>query len=188
MWFICGLGNPGKEYKDTRHNLGFALLDSISKKYNLEIFKKDNTKILFKGNLGKNTCLFCKPMTFMNLSGQVIGKIVNYYKIPTSKIIIIHDDIDLMLGKIKIKTGGGSGGHNGISSIDKTIGKNYRRIRIGVGKPILKELVSSFVLERFNKNEQDIINKVVSVMTNNFETILADESLFLTKIALEIKK
>ena len=188
MWFICGLGNPGREYKKTRHNLGFDILDSIVKKNNFQINKEDKNKILFKGNFGNNTCLFCKPMTFMNLSGQVIGKLVNYYKIPKSKIIIIHDDIDLMLGKIKIKTGGGSGGHNGISSIDNSIGKNYRRIKIGVGRPVSKEFVSSFVLEKFDKFDREIIDRLINKITKNFELILNDESLFLSKIALEIKK
>ncbi len=188
MWLVCGLGNPGKSYKNTRHNLGFDSINYLIEKNNFIVKKTDKTKELFKGSFGDNDCLICKPMTFMNLSGGVIGKLVNYYKIPKSKIIIIHDDIDLAIGKIKIKIGGGSGGHNGITSIDSVIGKNYKRIRIGVGRPELKEFVSSFVLEKFNKDERKIIDKLIKLITKNFELVFKDESLFLTKLALEIKK
>ena len=102
MWLICGLGNPGKVYDNTRHNVGFDFIDYLVKKNNFAISKKDKTTVLFKGFFGKNDCLLCKPMTYVNLSGEVIGKLSNYYKIPKSKIIIIHDDIDLVIGKIKI--------------------------------------------------------------------------------------
>ncbi|SVB85717.1 uncharacterized protein METZ01_LOCUS238571, partial [marine metagenome] len=94
----------------------------------------------------------------MNLSGPIIGELINFYKIPESKIIIIHDDLDLALGKIKIKTGGGNGGHNGLRSIDKTIGKNYKRLRIGIGHPGFKELVSSYVLDKFTSEDRKIID------------------------------
>ena len=93
----------------------------------------------------------------MNLSGPPIGKMINFYKIPISKIIIIHDDLDLLLGKIKIKIGGGNGGHNGLLSIDKTIGKNYKRLRVGIGHPGIKEMVSSYVLEKFTKKMRNIL-------------------------------
>ena len=188
MWLICGLGNPGKSYENTRHNLGFDFIDYLVEKNNIVVNKTDKTKVLFKGSFANNDCLICKPMTFVNLSGGVIGKLVNYYKIPKSKIIIIHDDIDLDIGKIKIKTGGGSGGHNGIASVDSAIGKNYRRIRIGVGRPKLKNLVSSFVLEKFKKDERKTIDKLIKLITKNFELVFKDESLFLTKLALEIQK
>ena len=143
MWFVCGLGNPGKKYINTRHNIGFDLFDSIIDKYNCKLKKKDKSKEILKGSIAKKTCLFCKPMIYMNQSGPVIREVLNFYKISKSKIIIIHDDIDLIVGKVKIKNGGGNGGHKGLSSIDENIGRNYKRLRIGVGHPGSKELVSS---------------------------------------------
>jgi PTH1 family peptidyl-tRNA hydrolase len=142
--FECGLGNPDKKYKLTRHNLGFNILDSIIKKNNCLLTKKDKNKELYKGKIDIHDCLLCKPLTYMNLSGPIIGELINFYKIPKSKIIIIHDDLDLTLGKIKIKTGGGNGGHNGLRSVDQAIGKNYKRLRVGIGHPGSKELVSPY--------------------------------------------
>jgi len=188
MWFICGLGNPGRKYQNTRHNIGFDLLDSIIKKYNLELKKKDKSKEIFKGRIASNNCILCKPLTYMNLSGSLIGNIVNFYKIPRSKILIIHDDLDLSLGKVKIKIGGGNGGHNGLASIDKTIGINYKRLRIGISHPGSKEFVTSYVLEKFSKDDRKIINKTIELLTRSFSLIFEDDRLLLTKLASEIKK
>ena len=101
MWLICGLGNPGKKYKNTRHNIGFDLIDTIINKYSFKLYKKDKIKELYKGSIEDINCLFCKPQTYMNVSGLPIKKIVNYYKIPKSKILIIHDDLDLPCRKNK---------------------------------------------------------------------------------------
>ena len=145
MWLICGLGNPGKKYQNTRHNIGFNLLDSIINQYNCELYKKDKSKEIYKGLIENKNFLFCKPLNYMNLSGPVIREIVNFYKIPKSKILIIHDDLDLIVGKVKIKIGGGNAGHNGLSSIDENIGTNYKRLRIGIDHPGSKELVLIFI-------------------------------------------
>ena len=153
MWLICGLGNPGNKFKDTRHNIGFNLVDSIIQKYDFELKKKDKSKELFKGTINNNICLFCKSLEFMNLSGNVISEIINFYKISKNKILIIHDDLDLKVGKVKIKIGGGNGGHNGLASIDNCIGTDYKRLRIGIGHPGSKDLVSSYVLQEFNKED-----------------------------------
>ena len=188
MWLICGLGNPGKKYQNTRHNIGFDLLDSIIDKYNCKLNKKDKTKEIYKGSIGNMHCLFCKPLVYMNLSGPVIREIINFYKIPKSKLLIIHDDLDLIVGKVKIKIGGGNGGHNGLSSIDQSIGTNYRRLRIGIDHPGLKNLVSSYVLKKFNKEDRKIINKIIKFLTQTFSLIFEDKALLLTKLASEIKK
>jgi len=188
MWLICGLGNPGKKYQNTRHNIGFDLIDAIINKYNFVINKKDNSKEIFKGSIGNKIFLFCKPLNYMNLSGSVIRKIINFYKIPKSKILIIHDDLDLVVGKVKIKIGGGNGGHNGLSSIDDAIGTNYKRLRIGINHPGSKELVSSYVLEKFNIDDRKIIDKVIESITQKFSLIFEDDKLLLTKLSLEIKK
>ena len=183
MWLICGLGNPDKKYQFTKHNLGFDLIDSLVNFNNFNIQKKDKTIELYKGILGKESCLFCKPLTYMNQSGTPISKLVNFYKISKSKIIVIHDDLDLSINKIKIKTGGGHGGHNGLLSVDEAIGNNYKRLRIGIGHPGIKEKVSSYVLEKFSNQDREIIDKKINLVLKNFPLIFEDDRLFLTKIA-----
>ena len=183
MWFLCGLGNPEKKYKLTRHNLGFNVLDSIIETNNCILIKKDKYKELYKGKIDIHDCLLCKPLTYMNLTWPIIGELINFYKIPESKIIIIHDDLDLILGKIKIKTGGGNGGHNGLRSIDQSIGKNYKRLRVGIGHPGSKELVSTYVIEKFTKEERKVIDNKISLLTKYFSLIFEDDDLLLTKIA-----
>lgn len=188
MWFIVGLGNPGIKYQSTRHNIGFNLIDELIKEFNLKLVKKDKTKETYKGDIGENICLLCKPLTYMNNSGEVIADIINFYKIPKSKIIIVHDDLDLKIGKIKIKIGGGNGGHNGLESISKKIGNNFKRLRIGIGHPGMKNLVSKYVLEKFKKDEYQLIVKVLNILTKNSELLLKDKNLILTKFALLYKE
>lgn len=185
MFLICGLGNPGKEYINTRHNVGFNLVDKLSIFYNFSPFKKDSKKEVFKGLINNNSCLLMKPLKFMNLSGQPIQEIMNFYKIEKNNIFIIHDDLDLELGKIKIKLGGGNGGHNGLSSIDEMIGSSYYRLRIGIDHPGMKDLVSNYVLNKFTNKEFDIVEDKLNKITKNFDILLHDASLFLTKLAEE---
>ena len=185
MFLICGLGNPGKDYVYTRHNIGFQLVDKISNFYNFSSFKKDNKKEILKGSINNNTCLLMKPLNFMNLSGQPIQEIINFYKIKKNKLFIIHDDLDLSLGKIKIKFGGGNGGHNGLSSIDGMIGTDYYRLRIGIDHPGIKHQVSNYVLNRFTEQEMKVIESKLNKITKNFDVFLSDSTLFLTKIAEE---
>ena len=183
MFLICGLGNPGKEYINTRHNVGFSLIDKLAKFYNFSPYKKDSKKEILKGFIDNKSCMLMKPLNFMNLSGKPIQEIINFYKIEKKRIIIIHDDLDLELGKVKIKLGGGNGGHNGLSSIDEMIGNNYLRLRIGIDHPGIKDLVSSYVLNKFKQEEMENINYKLDKITKNFEILLSDTSLFLTKIA-----
>ena len=182
MWFICGLGNPDKRYQFTRHNLGFNLIDSIIIFYDFNLLKKDKNIELYKGILNKKECLLCKPLTYMNRSGPPISKLINFYKISKSKIIIIHDDLDLAIAKVKIKIGGGNGGHNGLASIDETINNNYKRLRIGIGRPQIKEMTSSYVLEKFSHQDRELIDKKITLLTKYFFLIFEDNGLFLTKI------
>ena len=183
MLAICGLGNPGSKYTKTRHNIGFVLIDKIAKNYNFVLLKKDKKKELYKGLIGKKNCILIKPLTFMNLSGLSVLETLNFYKIKTKDLYVIHDDLDLSLAKLKIKIGGGNGGHNGLASIDDFIGVNYYRIRFGIGRPIKKNLVSSYVLKKFLKSEEKLINNKISKITENFELIFANANLFLTRIS-----
>ena len=183
MLLICGLGNPGKEYTNTRHNVGFNLIDKLSNFYNFLSFKKDNKKEVLKGEINHQSCLLMKPLNFMNLSGQPIQEIVNFYKIDKKKIYIIHDDLDLELGKVKLKFSGGNGGHNGLTNIDEMMGKDYNRIRIGINHPGSKDLVSNYVLNKFTNDEKSLIETKLDKVTDNFNTLLDDQVLFLTKLA-----
>ncbi len=150
MHLIVGLGNPGPQYAKNRHNVGFMVIDRlIDRLHPIEISKKS-----FQGSLYKSgSTLLLKPLTFMNLSGQSVLAVKNFYKIALENIIVIHDDLDLGLGAIRIKKGGSSGGHNGLKSLDATIGKEYIRIRFGIGRPPTKEEVIDYVLSDFTPDE-----------------------------------
>ena len=142
---IVGLGNPGSDYADTRHNIGFMVIDKLVKKLNAS----NVTSSSFLGACYKSKNHFLlKPQTFMNLSGDSVIKVKNFYKVDT--VVVIHDDLDLPFGSLRFKRGGGHGGHNGLKSIDSKIGREYIRVRMGIGKPEHKGEVSSYVLGAFN--------------------------------------
>jgi PTH1 family peptidyl-tRNA hydrolase len=167
MKLVVGLGNPGEKYKFNRHNVGFLAVDYLINEYNAT---KISSK--FKGELFKSDeFLFLKPMTFMNLSGESVGAVKNFYKIENEDIIVIHDDIDLKLGALRFKRGGSSGGHNGLKSIDAYIGNDYWRVRIGVGRPESKEEVVGFVLSDFEKDEFECIEKLFPLIKEAIKDI-----------------
>jgi len=175
MYLIAGLGNPGEKYSQTRHNIGFLIIDEIIK--NLSTTNNINNPN-FKANVVKNsTCLYVKPQTFMNLSGESIVAIANYYNIPNEHIIIIHDDIDLPFSAIKYKIGGGHGGHNGLKSIDEHCEKDYIRIRVGVGKPSDKKDVANYVLSNFNKEEIIELSSIISHVILSIDAIKSMSSI-----------
>ncbi len=165
MFLIAGLGNIGKEYEKTRHNIGFMVIDSMTKNLTTSIINKSNfnADVLKSGNN-----LFVKPKTYMNLSGQSIVAIKEYYKIDNENIIVIHDDLDLPFGTVKFKVGGSHGGHNGLKSLDSHIGKEYVRVRVGIGKPNDKGDVVKHVLSNFSKEE---LNKLEDIIAHTLEAI-----------------
>lgn len=168
MFLVAGLGNPGEKYSQTRHNIGFLVIDAITKNLNTSTINKSNFKAIVQKS---NNTLYVKPQTYMNLSGEAIGSISCYYDIPLEKIIVIHDDLDLPFGSIKFKQGGGHGGHNGLRSIDSSIGKEYIRIRVGIGKPQYKEDVANYVLSNFSKEEFDKIDAIISHCIRSVEAL-----------------
>lgn len=158
---ICGLGNPGTEYLNTRHNIGFKVIDALAYTLKINSFESKFSSLIAIYKNGEHKVILCKPQTFMNLSGQAISKIVNFYKIPVENIWVVHDDIDLEFTTIKVKQGGSHAGHNGLKNIDNHIGKNYHRIRVGVGRPLNKEDVTNYVLSNFSKTEMKELDFVI---------------------------
>lgn len=173
MKLIVGLGNKGKEYQNTRHNIGFVVADRLSEHYEFVWRKslKFNAEIA-DGLIGGNKFLLAKPMTYMNLSGESVQALCAYYRIKPQDIVVVHDDIDLEVGRVKYKFAGGSGGHNGLNSLDRALGKNYHRIRIGVGRPTMPLDVSDYVLGVFSKNEYEIVSNAVEIVIGHFDLLL----------------
>ena len=170
MHLIVGLGNIGEQYQLTRHNVGFLVIDEITKSLQSSNINKSN----FKADLLKSGYnLYVKPTTYMNNSGQAVVAIKDYYKIDIEDIIVIHDDLDLPFGTVKFKVGGGHGGHNGLRSLDSHIGKDYIRVRIGIGKPEDKSQVANYVLSNFSKEE---LNKLEGIITHTIKAIEALKS------------
>ena len=175
MFLVVGLGNPGSEYADTRHNVGFMAADEIHRRYNFSPFRSKFDGLIAEGSIEGQKVYLLKPQTYMNLSGNSVVKAASFYKILPENIVVIHDDMDLTIDKIKAKIGGGSGGHNGLKSIDSCISPNYNRIRIGVGHPVIhdKEKIINHVLSGFSKSEKealkiniDIVADLIGVLLN----------------------
>ena len=168
MFLVVGLGNPGAEYAATRHNVGFMAADEIHRRYNFSPFKSKFNGLIAEGNIEGEKVYLLKPQTFMNLSGNSVVQAANFYKILPQNIVVIHDDMDLPTDKIKAKLGGGSGGHNGIKSIDSHITPNYNRIRIGVGHPAGKseENVVNHVLSGFSKADKENIEADIDLVAD----------------------
>ena len=165
---IVGLGNPGSEYKNTRHNVGFMAIDAIASKEGFSW--QHNSKMMgdiAAGFIGLKKVILLKPSTFMNLSGGSASLVKNYYKFDLSEILVIHDELDIPSGEIRYKIGGGSGGHNGIKSLDSTIGNMYARIRIGIDKPMDKDMVSDYVLSNFTNSERKVIDEKIDLIASN---------------------
>ena len=172
MYLVVGLGNPGEEYSKTRHNIGFMAADEIHSRYNFTPFKQKFEGLIAEGTIDNNKVLLLKPQTFMNLSGNSVSKVAKFYKNPAQNIVVIHDDKDLALGKLKAKKGGSAGGHNGLKNIDSHITNEYNRIRIGVGSPISHKDTINFVLSRFSKQELDILQPELEFISSTINELI----------------
>ena len=187
MYLIIGLGNPGSEYRNHRHNVGFMALDAIAARHNYPPFKKKYKGLFADGKIDGQRTLLLKPQTYMNRSGEAVAAIANFYKIPVENIIVLYDELDLAPGKLRNKTGGGNGGHNGLRSIDPAIGKDYRRVRIGIGHPGHKDRVTSHVLGNFSKKDGDWLNPMLDAIGENAEMLIkGEDARFMNKIALAV--
>lgn len=175
MYLIVGLGNPGEEYRGTRHNVGFDAIDIISKKYNIELNRVKFKGVYGEGFIDGKKVMLLKPTTYMNLSGESIGEVANFYKIPHEDIVVIYDDISLDIGKLRIRAKGSAGGHNGIKSIISCLGGDmFPRVKVGVGAP--KGNLVSHVLGKFTPEERTILNKALEASSEAAITIMTKDT------------
>ena len=176
MLLFVGLGNPTPNSENNRHNIGFKIIDAINQKFGLSKQKPKFKGLLTTGNINNKKIYAIKPLTFMNNSGICIRELLEYFKIDSENVIVFHDDLDIDFGKIKAKFGGSSAGHNGVESIDKFIGKEYSRVRIGIGNPNTKIAVTDYVLKNFDEDEMQKVKKITTNIVDSL-SILLDKKL-----------
>ncbi len=187
MLLIAGLGNPGKQYAATRHNIGFMAVDAIAHRHSFSSEKSKFQGLIQEGSINGQSVMLVKPQTFMNLSGNAVRDVMKFYKIALEDIIVIHDELDLPLGKLRIKTGGGHGGHNGLRSLDAQIGNNYHRIRLGIDHPGDKNRVSDYVLSPFAVSERPEVEKLLDAIAHESPYLAAkDMQRFMSAVVLAL--
>ncbi len=187
MLLIAGLGNPGSQYAANRHNIGFMAADEIHRRHGFSPWTKKFQSFIADGTIDGEKTILIKPQTFMNLSGQAVGEAMRFYKLVPSDLVVIYDELDLLAGKVRVKTGGGSGGHNGIKSIDAHCGKDYRRVRIGIGHPGIKEMVTHHVLGNFAKADADWLEPLLGAIADSAGLLVKkDDAGFMNRIALAL--
>ena len=183
MLLLVGLGNPNPNDSNNRHNVGFVVIDKINAKFKLSKQKPKFKGLLTTGKINEQKVFAIKPLTFMNNSGICIKELIEYFKIDIKDVFVFHDDMDIDIGKIKTKMGGSNAGHNGIDSIDKNIGKNYSRIRIGIGRPKENSTGTDHVLENFSIEEKGNVEEVAKNITESLSILInKDLDLFSSKI------
>jgi PTH1 family peptidyl-tRNA hydrolase len=183
MKLFVGLGNPGENYSKNRHNIGFMAIDAIVNRHGEPSWKKKFQGLATEVTLNREKLIFLKPSTFMNLSGQSVSEASRFYKLPSSEICVFHDELDLPFMKIKIKIGGGHAGHNGLRSIQKYLGPDYFRVRMGVGHPGDKAKVASYVLNNFPKNNEAELKTLLDAVADGFPHLLeANKEKFLNTV------
>jgi peptidyl-tRNA hydrolase, PTH1 family len=188
MWLFVGLGNPGQSYAGHRHNIGFMAVDQIVRRQNFPPYKKKFNSYVSEGMIEGEKVLIVRPQTYMNHSGQAVSEAAQFYKIEPDHIAVFYDEIDLEPGKVRVKTGGGSAGHNGIRSIDAHIGNGFKRVRIGVGHPGHKELVHGYVLHDFAKADLEWLEPLLDAIADAAgDVVLGRDADFMTKLALKTR-
>ena len=185
---IAGLGNPGSQYAKNRHNAGFIVLDEIHAHHKFGPWKVKFEGLLSEGSLAGRKTYLLKPQTFMNLSGDSIGPALRFFKLPLEALVVVHDEIDLAAGKLKVKTGGGDAGQNGLRSITAALGPDYRRVRLGIGHPGDKDRVTGHVLQNFSKDDITWLKPLVDAMVEAAPLLAKDDDAgFMSKVALMLK-
>ncbi len=185
MQIIAGLGNPGATYAGNRHNIGFMAADALQRRPGFGPWSRKFKAEISEGEIAGEKVLLMKPQTYMNLSGEAVGEAMRFYKLQPNDILAIYDELDLAPGKARLKTGGGHGGHNGVKSLDAHCGREYRRLRLGIGHPGAKELVHNHVLGDFAKADRTWLEPLLDAIAENAEMLLrGEDSQFLNKLAL----
>jgi PTH1 family peptidyl-tRNA hydrolase len=172
MWLLVGLGNPGSEYERTRHNLGFMVIDHLVERASAGPAKAKFGGELREGTLRGERVLLLKPMEYMNLSGQAVGKTAGFWKVAPAQVLVIHDELDLPWARMRVAAGGGPGGHNGLKSIISALGNDFPRLRLGIGKPPSGREGASYVLSGFNKDEQAELPTFIADASDAVEAVL----------------
>lgn len=187
MLLFAGLGNPGPRYENNRHNVGFMAADAIARRHSFSPWSKKFQGLIAEGSLAGEKVILIKPQTFMNLSGQAVGEAMRFYKLQAADVTVLYDELDLVAGKVRIKVGGGAGGHNGIRSLDQHIANNYRRVRIGIGHPGVKELVHGHVLGDFAKADRIWLEPLLEAIGDNADLLAqGDDNSFMNKLSLAV--
>ncbi len=183
MLLLVGLGNPNPNNTNNRHNVGFLVIDAINSKFKLSKQKPKFKGLLTTGKIGENKVFAIKPLTFMNSSGVCVKELIEYFKINVKDVFVFHDDMDIDVGKIKVKFGGSSAGHNGIESIDKNIGKHYSRIRVGIGRPKSNSNSADHVLDNLSSDEKLTVADVTKNIIESLSILIErDLDLFSSKV------
>lgn len=173
MYLIVGLGNPEEDYANTRHNIGFDVVNELSKRNKININRKKYISLYGQGSIKGEKVILLKPQTYMNLSGIAVRDFKKFFKIEDDKVIIIHDDIDIDVGKVKIRKTGGAGTHNGMKSVVQELGgKDFCRVRMGIGKPFITQDLKDFVLEKIDKEARQALDEAVCTAANAIEDII----------------
>jgi peptidyl-tRNA hydrolase, PTH1 family len=189
MHLLVGLGNPGAEYAGHRHNLGFRVIDAIAGAYGAPAFSKKFHSQFAECRVAGEKVLLLKPQTYMNRSGLSVGEAMRFYKLTPADVTVFYDELDLPTGKVRIKTGGGNGGHNGLKDIDAHIGPDYRRVRFGIGHPGHKDRVTGHVLSNFSKEEWAVAEPVIDELVKQLPLLLkGDDAGVMTRVALKYQE
>lgn len=187
-FLLIGLGNPGKDYASNRHNIGFMVVDAIAERYKCRDWSKKFRGLVSEGEIDGEKVYLLKPQTYMNLSGESAGEMARFYKIPPGDIIAIHDELDLPPGKLRVKVGGGNGGHNGLESLTQHLGADYKRVRVGIGHPGDKDRVADYVLSDFAKAERPLMNQMVDEIAKYAPLLLKnDDAGFMNKVTVNLR-
>jgi PTH1 family peptidyl-tRNA hydrolase len=184
MLLLAGLGNPGPRYANNRHNIGFMAVDEIVRRHSFSPWRSRFQAHCAEGTLAGEKVLVLKPQTYMNESGRAVGEALRFHKLAPEQVIVLYDEIDLAPGKVRVKQGGGTGGHNGIRSLEAHIGKDFWRVRLGVGHPGHKELVHGHVLSDFAKADQPWLEKLLDAVASEIASLVGgDASRFMSRVA-----
>jgi peptidyl-tRNA hydrolase, PTH1 family len=188
MRLLVGLGNPGTRYAGNRHNIGFMAVDAIARRHGLGPWRRRFQGVACEGVIGSERVLLLLPGTYMNDSGRAVAEAAHFYKLTVADIVVFHDELDLPPAKLRVKSGGGNAGHNGLRSISAHVGNDYRRVRIGIGHPGMKELVQPYVLSDFAKSDRAWVEALCDIVADNAELIArGDDASFQNKVHLAMQ-